>query len=224
MLSFDELQAVVAAVESGVTSGADTLLATDDAAQRAQARPGSLVQAVAVHAGEPSIDQFTWGFPIQGGKKLVFNTRLESALAGSGMWATAIRNGRCLFPVASFFEPHLTEVDTSPRTGRPIKRQYEFAGADGAPLLLAAVANNGRLSVVTTEPNAAVAPIHPRMPLVLRFEEVPVWLEGDYASLADRSGLTFEIAPETITGPRHKNAEPHEAARRVADDAQLSLF
>ena len=34
------------------------------------------------------------------------------------------------------------------------------------------------------------------MPIVLRFEEVPTWLEGDFASLADRSQIDLLAAPE----------------------------
>lgn len=206
LLTYEELLDVVKAVENGAGPSA---LSEQEGAPRAQARPSSAVEAIAPTAGRLEIARFNWGFPLDDGKKTVFNTRIESALAGSRMWAKLLRNGRCILPVATFFEPHATETSTSPRTGRPIKRQYEFADEGGAPLLLASVCAGERLSVVTTEPNASVAPIHPRMPLVLRFEEVPTWLFGDFASLADRSTIALAAQPETpaIQGP-----------------AQLSLF
>lgn len=139
---------------------------------------------------------FTWGFNLSDGKRLVFNTRIESALGGSGLWSGPIREGRCVLPVAAFFEPHGSETAPSPRTGRRVKRQYEFTSPDGEPLLLASVAWSGRLSVVTTEPNASVAPVHPRMPLALRFEEVRTWLDGDFPTLAGRSRPDLLAYPE----------------------------
>ena len=91
-----------------------------------------------------------------------------------------------------------------------MKRQYEFSSASGSPLLIASVRQDDRLSIVTTEPNAAVSPIHERMPLVLRFEEVGQWLSGSPAELADRAGIALAAVPE--------HAEPPET------DNQLSLF
>ena len=206
LLTYEELLDVVESVEKRTAAG---LLREQDGATRAQARPNSVVRAITPVGGQLEISELVWGFPLDGGKKTVFNTRIESALEGSRMWLGPLRDGRCLLPVASFFEPHATETSISPRTGRPIKRQYEFASESGMPLLLASVHDGTRLSVVTSEPNASVAPIHPRMPLVLRFEEVEAWLYGDYATLADRSGISLAARPETPEPPA---------------PAQLSLF
>ena len=193
-LSYDELNEAVEAVASGTT------MRLHPVASRSQARPGSPVQAITPDEREcgPELEivSLTWGFDAPFGKGLVFNTRIESALDGSRMWRDALREGRCIMPVASFFEPHLSETTRSPRTGRPAKRQYEFRDAQGAPLLLAGVQQNGRLSIVTAEPNASVAPIHARMPLVLRFEEAPQWLEGNILPFADRSRIELEAHPE----------------------------
>ena len=105
------------------------------------------------------------------------------------MWKTPLKDGRCIVPTAGFFEPHATETVTSPRTGKQIKRQYLFDAPDDQPTYLAAVRNDAAFSVVTTEPNRFVAPVHKRMPLVLRQEEIPIWLDGDFETLADRSSL-----------------------------------
>ena len=205
-LTYDELADVVQVVEQ---RGSARLRS---GVERAQARPGSDVHALVPRASCLEIEPFIWGFELPG-KKLVFNTRIESALGGSALWADAIREGRCILPVASFFEPHASETVRDLRTRRLGKRQYEFADAHSMPLLLASVHDGGRLSVVTTEPNESVAPIHNRMPLALRFEEVPLWLEGDFTPLADRSD--FELL-----------ARPEDAGRVdcESDDPQLSLF
>ena len=49
---------------------------------------------------------------------------------------------------------------------------------------------------MTTEPNACVAAVHDRMPLVLRADEAQAWLEGDCALLVDRSGIGLVAAAE----------------------------
>ena len=221
-MTYEELLDVVEAIERG--DNRHRRLSRAEKA-RIQARPNALVQAIAPRENQLRIEDFTWGFPIDGGKKTVFNTRIESALQGSRMWGNALRDGRCILPVASFFEPHATETSLSPRTGKPVKRQYEFFGCsrerigdndestpsdvERLPLLLASIHDGERLSVVTTEPNASVAPVHPRMPLVLRFEEVATWLHGDFATLADRSDIALGAQPETPAAP---------------PSAQLSLF
>lgn len=122
------------------------------------------------------------------GAKLVFNTRLDTALRqlseGRGMWAGAMASGRCLVPVRAFFE----------RGGRDVRFSMPGAGA----FLLAGVAQGGRFSIVTTDANAAVSPVHGRMPLVLERGESAAWLDGGpglLAALGDRSGVRLASDP-----------------------------
>lgn len=194
MLTADELREAVDAV-----AGRTAVRALGAATSRRQAFPGSTIPAIARGDRGVAADELHWGFPTEWGKGTVFNTRIESALAGAPMWCDAVRDGRCIIPAASFFEPHQTEKATSPRTGKAMKRPYAFRSGDGLPLLLAGVSAEGNCSVVTCEPNRWVSPVHPRMPLVLRFEEVPLWLDGDVhdlAQLADRTHIDLAARPE----------------------------
>ncbi|MDO4502596.1 MAG: SOS response-associated peptidase family protein [Coriobacteriia bacterium] len=143
--------------------------------------------------------ELTWGFEVDWQKQPVFNTRIEHAGDLGSMWAESLGHRHCVVPVHRFFEPHQNEVVVSPRTGKTTKRQYAFGPAEGSPLpwlLLAGVFSNDRFSVVTTEPNAVMRPIHDRMPLVLEPHEVATWLSPDYAQLADRSRTQLHAAPE----------------------------
>ncbi|MBR0406082.1 MAG: SOS response-associated peptidase family protein [Eggerthellaceae bacterium] len=179
---------------------------------RAQARPGYEVDTVASLDGDVVTQQLVWGFSVPWDSKPVINTRLESALGGAKMWKAPLHDGRCILPAASFFEPRNVEVPDGTEAKRATRQSYEFLQPDGMPLLIAGVQEAGRVSIVTTQPNAAVAPIHQRMPLVLAFEEAPIWLEGevaDLASLADRSAIP-------LTGVLER---PHRAGLE-----QLSLF
>ncbi len=168
----------------------------------ADAYPGSLVPVfVPDGKGGLAAVQLAWGFPLKGREHAVFNTRLETALqqlerGGEGMWGSAIATGRCLVPVRAFFESHATERVASERTGKPVKRQYRFRLPGARAFLLAGVQADGCFSIVTTEPNASVSPVHDRMPLVLGPGESSVWLGPDFAQLADRSRIRLDSEPE----------------------------
>lgn len=151
--------------------------------------------------GGLAVARLAWGFPLDGKPNAVFNTRIESALeqlrlGRRSMWAKAIAEGRCLVPVRAFYEGHMTERVESERTGRPVRRQYLFRLPGTGAFLLAAVREGDRFSIVTTKPNASVAPIHDRMPLVLGPGESSVWLGLDFAHLADRRCVSLTFYPE----------------------------
>ena len=139
-------------------------------------------------SGELVAAERIWGFQstIGSSSKLVFNTRIETALSqarsGRGMWAAAIADGRCLVPVLAFYE---SWTRNPPRRGAEVR----FGLPGHQAFLLAGVQAENRVSIVTTEPNADVAPLHSRMPLVLGPGESSVWLGNDYASLANRSSI-----------------------------------
>lgn len=166
------------------------------------ARPGSQVPLfIPDGAGGLRVAQLEWGFPLDGKPHAVFNTRIESALeqlrlGRRGMWAKAIAQGRCLVPVRAFYESHATEKVVSEKTGRPVRRQYRFRLPGARAFLLAAVQADGNFSIVTTEPNASVAPVHDRMPLVLGPGESGMWLGPGFGTLADRSGVTLAAEAE----------------------------
>lgn len=146
-------------------------------------------------SGQLQASELIWGFdgPPSSSSRFVFNTRIETALSqarsGRGLWAKPINSGRCLVPVRSFWE---SWTINSPRRGA----QVRFALPGHQVFLLAGIHDNGRVSIVTTPPNADVLPMHSRMPLVLGPSESTIWLGPDYASLADRSHIKLDVFPE----------------------------
>ena len=192
MLTFDEVLQVVQCLEFHTPFNA-----LPDWPARPSAYPGSEVPVIV--PGEEGLQArpLRWGFEASWQKGLVFNTRIETALGPQpGLWREPIRDGRCIVATGGFFEPHRSQTRPSSRTGRPVKQQYLFQSPDDTPLLLAAVAGDGCFSVVTTVPNDTMAPIHDRMPLVLRPREVPLWLGPDFAALADRTGVALDVQRE----------------------------
>jgi len=124
VLTRAEVEAAVRAVE-----GRQALAPLASGSARTQARPR---QVVPVFTEVFDIKDLVWGFMFPWSKSPVFNTRIESILSDSATWREAVREGRCVIPAAGFFEPHATETVPSPRTGKAIKRPYEFAAVDGA--------------------------------------------------------------------------------------------
>ncbi len=164
--------------------------------------PGRQMPLFTIDAGGELVPtMLTWGFdaPQGSASKFVFNTRIETALAqarsGRGLWAQPIALGRCLVPVRGFYERQTVTGESSgglvPRGG-----QVRFTLPGHHVFLLAGVWENDRFSVVTTAPNADVAPVHSRMPLVLGPGESSIWLGPDYAQLADRSMMKLAAEPE----------------------------
>lgn len=113
------------------------------------------------------------------GAKLI-NARAET-LAEKPSFRRPLRSGRCLIPATGFYE-----WQASP-TGRG-KTKMLFTRADGDMFGFAGLCDvwrdpSGRelktYTIVTTAPNAVVAPVHDRMPVILTRETEEVWLDPD---------------------------------------------
>ena len=169
------------------------------------ALPSPMLTAKSLH-----VTQLSWGFQEPWRPGVVFNTRIESA--DKPTWRDSMQHRRCIIPVPAFFETHREETHPSPKTGKPIKRQYEFRTPESPIILIGCIWNEGRFSMVTTEANAHMAPIHHRMPLIVRQEELPIWFGPEYRTLADRSDIVLEAQP--VEGaPGAKTPEPNPRAK-----------
>jgi putative SOS response-associated peptidase YedK len=108
----------------------------------------------------------TWGF----GQGKRINTRAENARART-MLRDPAAGHRCLVPADGFFEWMGEKGD---------RRPLWFHRRDGGLILFAATCSEGasgfQFSILTTEPNALVAPVHDRMPVVLSVADADRWL------------------------------------------------
>lgn len=127
--------------------------------------------------GNRQVVPMRWGFTprwSKDGKPGPINARSETA-ATSAMFKGAYESRRCLVPVSGFYEwgqtvsgkrPHYIRLPTSPA--------FSFAGLwerwsdDDAAV--------DSFAVLTTRPNALLASIHDRMPVIVRREEYAAWL------------------------------------------------
>lgn len=129
----------------------------------------------------PSLAVLRWGLvpfyarDIREGVRCI-NARGES-VAENRAFARAFRERRCLVPADGFYEW---------KSEGKAKQPYFFAAADGAPIAFAGIWDRWRpgsgdpvesFSIITTEANATMAPVHDRMPVILRQSAWGAWLD-----------------------------------------------
>lgn len=200
IFTFDEVLEIVRQIEVG----APLNLEPDWPARKPQAYPKSLAPLIVpsfdtaqpapnLGLGSLAARDLSWGFEESWKPGVVFDTRIESAMKPT--WRDSMEHRRCVIPVPAFFESSQSETFPSPKTGKPIKRQYEFRVPGQDIILIGCTWKGDAFSMVTTEANADMAPIHHRMPLIVRQEELPLWLGPNYMELADRSSIRLEAQP-----------------------------
>lgn len=121
----------------------------------------------------------SWGVWRESGpvhdRKLRFlsNARADSA-SRPGVWSDDVQHRRCLVPADGFFEWHTDE--------RKVKTPFWIRMKDGAPFWFAGLygpSEGGKpdgYSLMTTEPNDVMQPIHDRMPVILADARALEWL------------------------------------------------
>jgi putative SOS response-associated peptidase YedK len=101
--------------------------------------------------------------------------------------ARAFDGGRCLVPADGFFEWTGEKGARVPHWFHP--RQREGVAREGAApnglILMAGLYSEGAegfgFTLLTTQPNATVKPVHDRMPVLIPFANADRWLRGDRA-------------------------------------------
>lgn len=108
-----------------------------------------------------------WGYPVPGGKGLVFNARSESVFE-KRMFRNSVSQRRAAVPVSWFYEWNKN------------KEKFTFTKEGSRILFLAGFygryEDGDRFVILTTQANASMAPVHSRMPLVLEREQVREWI------------------------------------------------
>lgn len=111
-----------------------------------------------------------WGFENYQKKGLVINARAESAL-DRVMFRDSVKTRRCIIPARGFYEWNRA------------KEKVTFFVPDHSLLLMAGIyrryENGNHFVILTTQANESMAPVHDRMPLVLKLEEAEEWVYED---------------------------------------------
>jgi putative SOS response-associated peptidase YedK len=203
----------------GVLVSAFALDAAADFPPRYNIPPGTDIPVVR-HSpeGRRVLHLLHWGLVPHWARDPAMGARLNNAraetLAEKPAFRDAFRRRRCLIPADGFYE---WQTD-----GRH-KQPYYFSLRSGQPLAMAGLweawrAPDGGVlrscAVITTGPNAVMAPIHDRMPVIVAPEHWQAWLTGPVEAVL---GLLAPLPAEDL------QAWPvsRRVSRASADDPSL---
>ena len=163
--------------------------------------PGDVGEYV-THGGERAEGRWglqpAWAKDPDFGRKNAYNARAET-VAEKPTFRSAFRRRRCVVPAAAFYE-------------RAAGRWLRVSPHEGL-FSIAGLFEEGTFTMVTTEPNLAIADLHDRMPVLLAPSDVAGWLDPE-ADLRELRALLVPCPPEWTTladagpvGGRRKAAE-----------------
>ena len=185
-----------------------------DTEARYNVAPTDDVYAIATRHGVRKLGTFRWGLVPHWAKdpkvgNRMINLRAETVSEKPSFQRTLQRH-RCVIPADGFYEwKHL---------GRGRRKQPFFIRAkDGEPLALAGLWEAWKergddagpeeeaeaewlrtCTVLTTEPNDLLAPVHDRMPAILTPEDVDTWLDEDVTDVSTLSKLLRPYPSELL--------------------------
>lgn len=201
-----------------------------DAVARCNVAPTQTVAVVMNNReGERVLDAFRWGLIPFWTKELnksrpMINARAET-IADKPYWKNCITRKRCIIPADGFYEWKKEGKAKTPMfihlTDRSI---FGFAGLwdewrspDGEVIR--------SCSIITTAANDAVAPVHDRMPVILRSDQIGKWLDNSLTeteevvpmlTARDNDEIAMYAVSPKVNSPTHDSPDLLEPAVPVA--------
>ena len=163
-----------------------------------------------LNEGTRALNLFRWGLIPSWAKdpsigyKLI-NARAET-LAEKASFKRPLQRSRCLVPADGFYECQVKDDAKIPMRIR-LKSQRPFAFVGLWDSWKDAVGKELKtFTIITTEPNEILAPIHNRMPVILRPQDEEMWLDPS----AEVKHLTHALKPYPA-----EEMEAYEVSRLV---------
>ena len=198
--------------------------------------PGQTIAAVRLTDGGRRLSMLRWGLIPPWAKEpnigyKLINARSETAHQKPSFRA-AFKARRCLIPADGFYEWKREGKAKQPYLiGMKDGGGFVFAGLweswrvpEGLPLTgsLSELASGDVLetcTILTTEANAALAPIHPRMPVILPADAYDPWLGGEAVPLAPypAEAMTAHPVSTLVNKPANDDARCVEALQSPTD-------
>lgn len=145
--------------------------------------------------GRRELQVFHWGLVPSWAKERKIGQRMINAraetLAEKPAFKGVFKKHRCIIPMDGFYE-WAPGLDGGPvtKSGKPVKRPHFVHRVDGEPLAVAGLWSAWRdraegadapwlhsATVVTTNANGTMAPVHDRMPVILPKAMWDIWLD-----------------------------------------------
>ncbi len=167
--------------------------------------------------GEQQVTFFRWGLIPSWAKDPSIGNRMINAraetLAKKPSFRAPYKRRRCLVLADGFYE-------WGKEPGKNSKTPYFFQVAEGKPFAFAGLWELWRpddtpiysCTIITTEPNDVVAPIHSRMPVILPPEAYTLWLDPEerpakvfqpWLKSYPASDMTAYAVSTRVNNPRH---------------------
>jgi putative SOS response-associated peptidase YedK len=179
-------------------------------------------------AGERELSMVRWGLvprwakdPSIGSKMI--NARAET-LAEKPSFRTALRKHRCLIPANGFYEWKVV--------GGGAKQPLHIGMKDGVPFAFAGLTERwlspegevlDTCTIITTQANALLAPMHDRMPAIVAPADYDRWLDVAVADVADilapypAAQMAYYPVSTRVNAVRHDDASLID---RIAEAAE----
>lgn len=146
--------------------------------------PTQQMPIITNHGEGNEIEIMSWGFrpvwaqDVSSAYKF-FNARAET-LAEKPMWKKAFATKRCLVPATGFYEWQKNGKEKTPYYIH-LKNQelFAFAGLYDSWTDKQTGEVHKSYSIITTNPNSLMKPIHDRMPVILEQKEENSWLDPE---------------------------------------------
>jgi putative SOS response-associated peptidase YedK len=144
--------------------------------------PTQMIEAVVEQKAERILTQLKWGLIPSWAKDdslagKMINARAET-IAEKPSFKNAFKSRRCIIPASGFYEWQKTSAGKQP---------FYFYLKDESPFGLAGLYENwldkqtGELvetcTIITTEANEVLEPVHERMPVILKAKDYDFWLD-----------------------------------------------
>lgn len=192
--------------------------------------PGQDVAAVRAQDGERRLSMLRWGLIPAWSRTpdiayRLINARAET-VASKPAFRAAYRARRCLIPADGFYEwarqgtvrqPYLIgPEDGGTMAFAGLWERWRVPDGIALPRSLAALSPGEAVetcTILTTEANAAVAPVHARMPAILPPESFDAWLEGRTVALGPcpAQGIVVQAVSTWVNKPANDDPRCIEA-------------
>ena len=166
--------------------------------------PSTMIPAIRTgREGTRKAVALQWGLVPHWSKDAKDGARLANAradgVAKKPAFRHAFRNRRCVVPASGFYEWQTIGKGKYP---------WYFQLKDGQPFVFAGLWESWRsedgielqtCSLITTEPNDVVRPLHDRMPVILRDAAIDTWLDPRVTEPEKLEPLLAPTPPELMT-------------------------
>ncbi|MBI4884960.1 MAG: SOS response-associated peptidase [Actinobacteria bacterium] len=172
---------------------------------------------VADSDGERALRSFHWGLVPSWAKDIKIGSRMINAraetIAEKPAFKGLFKKHRLLIPMDGFYEWQQGQAGGPlTKAGKPAKTPMFIHRADGSPLAVAGLWAAWRdraagpeapwlhsCTVITTSANTTMAPVHDRMPVILKATDWQQWLDPTYHDTADLARLLVPAPVDVLT-------------------------